>query len=307
MKGPIVVLAGPTASGKTELALRLAEALDGEVVGADSQQVYRSLAIGTAKPSAEARAKVPHHLVDVADLDAQWTAARYVEAAERALSEISGRGRVPLVVGGTFLWIRSLLYGLAPAPPRCEAVRRRLEACAEREGSAALHTRLAQLDPKTAARLHPNDRVRIIRALEVHEVSGEPLSAHLARHVMRPRYRFRLLALAVEREELRARIRRRVEAMIAAGWGEEAEAAAARFGEARVAKVLGYADVLKWRRGKATREETVERIAARTWHYAKRQLLWLRADPHTEWIPAEADPEAVASDLRRWIARQRGT
>ena len=172
----IAVVVGPTASGKSALALELAEAHHGEIVGADSVQVYRWFDVGSSKPTAEERARVPHHLVDVADPDAPLDAASYAELADKAIADVRSRGKLPIVCGGTYLWVRALLYGLAKAPPGDPAIRMRLSAWAEAEGRAALHHRLTEVDPVAAARLSPNDFVRVSRALEVFELSGKPIS-----------------------------------------------------------------------------------------------------------------------------------
>lgn len=305
---PLVVLAGPTASGKSALALALAERLGGEIVSADSQQVYRGLDVGTAKPGPEDRARVPHHLLDVAEPGEQLTAARFVALADAAIAEIDAGGHVALVVGGTGLWIRALVRGLAPAPPRDEGLRARLEAEAAADGAPALHARLARVDPETAARLHPNDRVRIVRALEVHALAGRPLSAILAEHGFEEaRYPHRLLALDPPRDVLRARIRRRVEVMLDGGWIEEtARLLAGEGGAHRLSRVLGYADVAAHLAGELDREALVERVSARTWQYARRQRVWLRGEAGVEWLAPDRDVEALARDLAGWLAAARG-
>jgi tRNA dimethylallyltransferase len=304
MRPALVVIAGPTASGKSALALALAERLGGEIVSADSQQVYRGLDVGTAKPSPEVRAAVPHHLVDIADPDEQLTAARFVALADAAISEIAARGRVPLVTGGTGLWMRALLRGLADAPPRDEALRERLEAEEAAEGQGHLHRRLEGVDPEAAARLHPNDTVRIIRALEVHALTGAPLSAHHAAHGFEEaRYPHRLLALAPERSVLRARIAERVAAMLEAGWIEETRRllASGAVTADRLRKILGYTEVTAHLEGALAREALPDRIAARTWQYAKRQGLWLRQEPAVERLVPPVDEVALASDLAQWL------
>ncbi|MDF1563363.1 MAG: tRNA (adenosine(37)-N6)-dimethylallyltransferase MiaA [Deltaproteobacteria bacterium] len=301
-RSPIVVLAGPTASGKSSLALLLAERLGAELLSVDSQQVYRGMDIGTAKPSAEEQARVPHHGIDLVEPDTQLTAADFVALADEAIEGIAARGGRTLVVGGTGLWVRALLRGLAPAPPRDEALRAELEATLEREGSPALHRRLLSQDPETAARLHPNDHVRIIRALEVAASSGEPISRHQARHGFRDfRYRHRYLALRLPRELHRARIRRRVEEMLAAGWKAEVERLLAAGHGARLRRVLGYAQLVDHLEGRLAGGELVDRTTSRTWAYAKRQLTWLQGEPGVEWLapepPDAAGLEALAGRL----------
>ena len=192
----IAVVVGPTASGKSDLALALAEARGGEIIGADSVQVYRHFDIGSSKPSQGDRERVPHHLIDVVDPNEAIDAASYDERAARAIADVRGRGRLPIVCGGTFLWVRALLYGLAQAPPGDAATRERHGRIAEAEGRPALHARLAAVDAESAARLNPNDFVRVSRALEVFETSGRPLSAWQEEHGFRtPRYRAKLFGV----------------------------------------------------------------------------------------------------------------
>lgn len=225
----IVVVTGPTASGKSALALALARELGGEIVSADSMQVYRHLDIGTAKPSAAERREVPHHLVDVAEPEESYHAARFRQEAARAIEEIAGRGRLPLVVGGTGLYIKVLLQGLAPGPGRCDAVRGELEARWDAGEGAALWAELRRVDPELARALHPRDRTRILRGLEVWRVAGEPLSAIHRRHRFRERpYAALLLGVERPRRELCERIDRRVVEMLEAGWVEEVERVLAR-------------------------------------------------------------------------------
>ena len=299
----IVVLTGATASGKSALALDLAERLGAEIVGADSQQVYRGLDVGTAKPTAADRTRVPHHLLDVAEPGEQLTVARYLALADAAIADIHRRGRRVLVVGGTGLWIRALLHGLAPAPPRDDALRAELEAFADAEGSPALHARLAEVDPEAAARLHPHDRLRLVRALEVHRLSGRPLSGIQADHRFAlARYPHRLLALRLPREVLRARIHRRVEAMLDAGWADEVRRLLAHEGGAhRLPRVLGYAEVAAWAQGDLDRATLVDRLAARTWQYARRQGTWLRKEPGVVWLDPDFDPGRLGAGLEAWL------
>lgn len=304
---PIIVIAGPTASGKSALALELAERLDAEIVNADSQQVYRELEVGTAKPSARDRDRAVHHLVDVASIDEQLTAARFVELADQAIEGIHRRGRAPLVVGGSGLWLRALLRGLAKAPARDSSVRARLEAEAARGEAGLLHRRLREIDPESAERLHPNDTLRLVRALEVFELTGRPLSEHQRAHgFAASRYPHRLIALAFERDELRQRIERRAEAMLRSGWLEETRALLEKgVPRRRLSKVLGYGEVAAHLSSEATFEEMHRRVVVRTWRYAKRQILWLRKEPGVEWLAPPVDPARLAQDLIGWMSRYR--
>lgn len=302
-KRPIVVLAGPTASGKSSLAVELAGLLDGEIINADSQQVYKEPCIGTAKPGSGERDMVRHHLLDLASINDQLTAARFVGHADAAIADISDRGRVPLVVGGSGLWLRSLLWGLADAPERSPAIRARLEAEESAAKPGSLHSRLVEVDPETASRLHPNDKVRIIRALEVFEVTGEPLSAHHARHgLTEPRHPYRLLVLLPARVELRMRIRRRAESMLASGWVKETRALLeGGVPRDRLEKLLGYGETAAYLDGALTSEQMLDQIVSRTWAYAKRQVLWLRKEPFAEWWRPPVDARALAEDLFSWL------
>jgi tRNA dimethylallyltransferase len=295
----VVVVAGPTASGKTRLAIDLALRLGGEVVNADSQQVYRSLDAGTAKPTAAERAEVPHHLFDVAEPGAGFDAARYVALADEAIAGVAARGRLPVVCGGTGLYVRALLHGVADAPGRDPALRARLEAEAARAGRAALHARLATLDPAAAARIGPNDLVRITRALEIAE-GGRTQTEVFAGHAFREdRYRFRLLALDLPRAELHRRIEARAAAMLDGLLGE---ARALRASRAALPPKLpiGYADAALHLAGAIPREEAVRRLATAHRRYARRQIVWLRREAGVEWLRPPVDLDALAESLAAW-------
>jgi tRNA dimethylallyltransferase len=287
----LLCVVGPTASGKSALALRLATALDGEIVSADSMQIYRGFDVGTGKPSAEERALAPHHLIDVADPFEAWDAARWADEAMRVIEEIRARGRVPIVCGGTFLWVRALIYGLAEAPRGDEPLRARHRAWAESEGRPALYAKLLEVDPTTAARLAPNDFVRVSRALEVFELTGKPLSLLQAAHGFKqPRFPARLVGVARERSEQDELIGARVRGMLAAGWVREVEQLqAAGFGEARVMASVGYRQVAEAiAAGTAADEGALATAIVRaTRVFARRQRTWLRDQP-VEWLPADA-------------------
>lgn len=279
----LLVIVGPTASGKSALALRFAEELGGEIVSADSMQIYRGFDIGTGKPTAEERARVPHHLLDVAEPLDTWDAARWAEAASVAIDDIMGRGRLPIVCGGTFLWAKALIYGLVDAPRGDDQLRARHRAIAEAEGRAALHARLAAVDAASASRLAPNDFVRVSRALEVFELTGTPFSQLQAAHGFRaPRFEARLVGVRRERGEQDELIARRVSAMLAAGWVDEVRELVARgFGSARVMQSVGYRQVFEAvTTGVAPDEAAIVRA---TRVFARRQRTWLRDQP-VEWL-----------------------
>jgi tRNA dimethylallyltransferase len=273
----LIAVVGPTASGKTELAIALAERLGGEIVSADSVQIYRRFDIGSGKPSAEELARVPHHLVDVADPLETFDAARYATAADQAMREIASRGKRPIIAGGTFLWVKALLFGLAPAPAADEAIRERHRVEAAREGRASLHARLQTIDPALAIRLHPNDVVRVSRGLEVYELTGRPLSLWQDEHGFREaRGPSRILAVRRTHAALTERIERRVNAWLAGGWVDEVERLGeAGFGHARAMRSVGYREVAEHVAGTIPREQLGPAIVRATRVFARRQRTWL--------------------------------
>jgi tRNA dimethylallyltransferase len=297
---PLLALVGPTASGKTALGIALARALGGEIVSADSQQVYRLLEIGTAKPTAEERAAVPHHLLDVADPAERLSAGEFARLADQAIEGIRARGLLPIVVGGTGLWLRALLLGIVETPPADPQLRARLEREAESLGRPAMHARLAQLDPETAVQIPPQNLVRVVRALEIHALTGQRPSELRASHGFgQLRYRARVLGISPPREELYRRIDRRARAMFEAGLADEVRGLVERgLRDAPALRALGYPQALDLLEGRATREGAIAATAQASRHYAKRQLTWFRADPLVEWIDWPPRPEALAARLR---------
>lgn len=284
----IAVVVGPTASGKSDLALELATAKNGEIIGADSVQVYRYFDVGSGKPSAEERAKVVHHLVDVVDPLDSIDAAGYAERARAAVADVKRRGRLPIVCGGSFLWVRALLYGLAQAPPGDPELRKRHRDIAEAEGRSAVHARLQEVDPESAARLNPNDLVRVSRALEVFESSGRPLSTWHGEHGFRDsHYRARLLGIRWSSDELLARIALRTERAVAGGWIDEVEELVRRgYRDTRPMGSVGYRQVLAYLEGKLGRAELAPEINRATKVFARRQRTWLRDRP-VAWLDGE--------------------
>jgi tRNA dimethylallyltransferase len=284
---PLLVVVGPTATGKTELAVELSERHGGEIVSADSVQIYREFVVGTGKPSAEERARVAHHLIDVVDPLEPVDAARFAELAERAIEDIRARGKRPIVCGGTFLWVRALVYGLAPAPPADPAVRARHRALVEAEGRPALHAALAAVDAVAATRLAPNDFVRVSRALEVFELTGAPLTSFHEQHGFRtPRYQARRLGVKRAPAELDERIARRVRGMLAAGWVDEVRSLlAAGYGSARAMGSVGYKQIHEALRAETSLDDDIlyDPIRRATRVFARRQRTWLR-DENVEWL-----------------------
>ncbi|MBK5274015.1 MAG: tRNA (adenosine(37)-N6)-dimethylallyltransferase MiaA [Desulfuromonadales bacterium] len=287
MPQKILVICGPTASGKSDLALRLARALDGEIINADSMQVYRGMDIGTAKPTPEQCGEVPHHLIDVVHPDQPFSAADFAAAADRAIREISSRGKRSIVVGGTGLYIRALLKGLVDSPGGDVQFRQCLHEEAERTGNQALLERLRRVDPQLAAQLHPNNLVRIIRALEVHHLTGIPLSRYQQEHgFAEQRYRSLQIGIRVERSLLYSRIEERVERMLAEGLLAEVRGlmAAGYDSGMKALRSIGYKEACSCLAGECSLEEARELIKRNTRHYAKRQLTWFTADKDILWL-----------------------
>jgi tRNA dimethylallyltransferase len=288
-----LILTGPTASGKSALALELAPRLNAEIVSADSMTVYRGMDIGTAKPSAEDRARVPHHLIDVLDPWESANVAWWLEQAAERVRDIEARGKTALFVGGTPFYLKALLCGLFPSPPSDEDLRRRLEAEAGAQGNEALHARLAGVDPVSAGRLHPNDVRRVVRALEVWHLTGRPLSAWQRQDWWGgdgPRFRAgSCLAIDVPRPELYARIDRRVEGMFAAGWVDEVR----RLRELprplsrEASQALGYREIGEYLDGRRSLPETMALVQLRTRQFAKRQLTWFRGLPGCDFCESK--------------------
>jgi tRNA dimethylallyltransferase len=296
----VAVIAGPTASGKTALAVALAGRVGGEIVNADSQQVYRGLDVGTAKPTPAERAAVPHHLLDVVEPGEGMDAARFVALADAAIADVAARGRVPVVAGGTGLYVRALLHGVVAAPGRDPALRARLEEEAARLGRPALHARLASVDPEAAARIRPNDLVRIVRALEIAAGGRRPSELYAAHAFREDRYDAVLVALDPPREELHARIDARVRDMFTGGMLDEARALAARFGEAVPPRLpIGYAEAVAVVRGALDREEAIRRVQVAHRRYARRQVIWLRRERGVAWLRSPYDVEGLARRVER--------
>jgi tRNA dimethylallyltransferase len=297
-----LALAGPTATGKTALAVALAEKTGAEIVSCDSRQIYRGLTIGTAKPTEAERARAAHHLLDVADPTERWSAGRWADEARRALAGIAERGRAALIVGGSGLYLRALRDGLAPLP-RDPLVRRELQSDADARGLAALHAELTELDPAAAAGIHPHNRERLLRALEVCRITRQPMSALWARGSGSNAFPVALVVLDRPRPELAARIDERVEAMFDAGLLAEVDALVrAGFApEWPAYRTLGYPEAVRCLRGEWGRAESIARIQIRSRQFAKRQRTWFRAEPDAEWI--EMPAESIEPIVERLAAR----
>jgi tRNA dimethylallyltransferase len=290
----LIIVQGPTASGKSELAVRLAELFSGEVVNADSMQVYRSMDIGTAKPSADQLRRVPHHLLDIVDPDQTFSAADFCREAEKVIGDITRRGKNIFVCGGTGLYIRALTKGLMDSPPGDAALRTELKDLAAREGNAALHRHLREVDPLSAERIHPNDQFRIIRALEVYQMTGRPISALRGEHRFETvRYDYRKIAVSMDRESLYRNIDNRVDSMIRNGFLDEVKTllAAGYSPRLKPMRSLGYRHLCDYLEGALSLEDAIAAMKRDTRRYAKRQLTWFNQDSEIKWIEY---PENVA-------------
>ena len=297
----IVVIAGPTAVGKTDLSLKLARRIGGEIVSADSMQVYRGLDVGTDKVSPEKSGGIKHYLIDVREPYESFSVADFVREADRAIREIWRRGKIPIIVGGTGFYIDALLYGIPPLPPRSEAFRRKLEGKSTEE----LFSLLRKVDPEYAERINRNDRRRIVRALEVYELTGKPLS-HFQRKGER-RYRFLAYFIYRNRDELYRRIEDRVDFQIRRGLVEEAKRLL-RFGKGITAfQALGYKEMLEYIEGRMTFDEAVRLLKRRTKEFARRQFTWFRKRPEFKWINlSEVGEEGAIRIIEKDIEKMKG-
>jgi len=292
----IVALVGPTGSGKTELSLQLATRWNAEIVNADSRQVYRRLDIGSAKPTAAQRALAPHHLLDVVDPEELFDCARYRQLASAAIADITRRGKRVLLVGGTGLYLKVLLRGVFAGPSRDPVLRARLES-QEATEPGSLHRQLGTIDPATAARVHAHDRMRVIRALEVWELTGKPISAWQAEHAFAEApFETLLLGLSLPRAELYARVTARCETMVRHGLIEEVQALYASGLDPALPALrsLGYREIGEYVRGSCDLPAALAAMAQATRRFAKRQLTWFRADPRIVWCAPELNAMEAA-------------
>jgi tRNA dimethylallyltransferase len=303
---PLIVLVGPTASGKTSLALRLAEEFHGEIISCDSVAVYRELEIGTAKPTREERALVQHHMIDVVSPDQACTAGNYSRQAREALTGITERGHLPIVAGGTGLYLRALIDGLFPAPPQKPGQRERLRKLAKTKGSAYLHRLLTRLDTTAAAAIHVNDVPKVIRAIEVSLAAEGPLTKQWQKgRNSLTGYRILRLGLNPPRNRLYERINQRAAAMFDRGLIEETERLIARYGpDCRPLTSLGYAEAMAVLQNKVTRELAVTQAQQGHRNYAKRQLTWFRREPNMHWLEGCGGDEDITEQALQLVAAQ---
>jgi len=305
----LVVILGPTASGKTALSLHLAERLQGEIVSCDSVAVYRELEIGTAKPSQEERRRVPHHLIDIAGPEESVTAGDYSRLARQAISDIAARGHLPIVVGGSGLYLRALLEGLFSGPPRSEELRIRLRERAQERGTDYLHKLLRRIDPAAAQTIHANDVTKVVRALEVSISARTPMTG-LWRQGRDALQGFRILRVGLnpDREALYARINQRAQEMFSNGMLEETRVLVERYGSsAWPLNSLGYKQAMQHLRGEISLEQAV--LAAQQGHrnYAKRQMTWFRREPEVHWVTDFGSDPAVQKHIVDLVRARAGS
>ena len=295
----LIVISGPTATGKTDLGAALALSVNGEVISADSMQIYRGMDIGTAKPTAEEMRGVPHHMIDVADPGETWSVARWADMAAAAAEDILARGRQPIVVGGTNQYIDALLSGTDFAAAGDAALRAALGAEYDDLGGDAFRAKLAAVDPERAAKLAPGDKKRLVRALEVYTLTGETITSHDRRtRLAPPRFGSLRFALTYDcRETLYRRIRQRVDRMEERGLFEEVEALLRRGvpPESTAMQAIGYKEAAAALRGECSRAEALEAVKTASCRYAKRQLTWLRRDAALHWLPRETYPDTASA------------
>lgn len=304
-KIPVLVVCGPTASGKTGLSLSLAERLPIEIISADSRQVYRQMDIGTAKATAAERALVPHHMIDLIDPDEEFSVAQFVDRARPLINEIAGRGKIPCLVGGTGLYIRALLGGLADLPTADQALRDRLHQREIEVGAGTLHAELERIDPLAAERIHSNNTIRLVRALEVYHLSGRTLTELQAEHQFADQpYRVMKLAPTQERAELYRRIDLRAAQMLVEGLVEETRGIIERYSvELKALQTLGYREVVRYLDEPNSDQQMLEDIRTSTRQYAKRQLTWFRKEPEIIWVDSSTESGRVLRSIEDFVSQ----
>jgi len=298
---PAIVIVGPTAAGKTAVAIALAQKIGAEILSADSRQFYYWLDIGTAKPSPRERARVPHHFVDILPPEADYSAGEFSRQARQRIADLRHEGKNAVVVGGSGMYIQALLDGFFEPQARDKALQRQLKRRARERGSEALYAKLQRIDPERAAQLHPNDAHRIVRALEVFYATGQKFSDLQRQPRVPADFDFRQFGLAWPREHLYARIEQRVEEMLQQGLEREVRALLARgiSPETNALQTVGYKEMIQYIRGEIDFDEAVQQIKQHTRNYAKRQLTWFRKDPRIRWIEVQPGdtPEQIAEGI----------
>lgn len=295
-KPKVIIICGPTGIGKTAVGINLAEKFGGEIISADSMQIYRHMDIGTAKPTAEECRRIPHHMIDIVDPDEEFDAVQFSELARTTIAALNTQGRLSFVVGGTGLYIKALLHGLFQSEPVDPKIRYRLKLELEQEGSRSLYQRLGKLDPDAAARLHPNDSYRIIRALETIESSGKSISKHHRQHGFQDApFNALKIGLRIDRAKLYARIDRRVDAMIQAGLMKEVKnlLGMGYSPELKSMQSIGYRHMAEFLAGRLPWEECIRTLKRDTRRFAKRQFTWFGADPQIKWYEPDQLNEMI--------------
>ena len=301
----LAIVLGPTASGKTALSRALAERFDGEVVNFDSVAMYREFDIGTAKPTAAERGRTPHHLLDSIAPTSHVTAGEYSRQARQVLTEIKARGHLPILVGGTGLYLRALLEGLFPGPERSEKLRERLRERAESRGSSYLHRILRRLDRVAAEKIHANDTPKLIRAIEVCLASRRKMTELWQQHGRDPLRGFRILRLGLDpdRQSLYDRINHRAQQMFEAGLIEETQRLVETYGDAAgPLSSLGYKQAVQLLRGELTREQALQAVQQAHRNYAKRQMTWFRREPQVHWLRGFGDDAPIQKTAAEWVS-----
>ena len=300
---PLVAVLGPTASGKTALSLTLAERFNGEIVNCDSVAMYREFDLGTAKPTASERARAPHHLLDCVAPTSPVTAGEYARQARQALDEIKARSRLPILVGGTGLYLRALLEGLFPGPQRSEELRERLRELDNRRGSNYLHRILRRLDPAAAEKIHANDTPKLIRAIEVCLASRQKMTELWQQREPLRGFHIVRLGLDPDRQALYDRINRRAQQMFEAGLVEETQRLLEKYGDAAgPLSSLGYKQAVQFLRGELTREQALQAAQQAHRNYAKRQMTWFRREPEVHWLRGFGDDKQVQETASAWVS-----
>jgi len=300
MKERLVFLVGPTAIGKTGISIELAGLINGEIVSCDSMQVYKGMDTGTSKPDKGLIARIPHHMIDVIEPSDEFSVAQFRRMAVKAIEDIIARGKAPLAVGGSGLYVKVLIYGIFEAPSTDREFRDRLKQEADEFGAEILYKRLEEIDKEAAAGIHPNDQRRILRALEVYEKAKAPISRLKTNTVgLSDKYEIRIFGLNMERPALYKKIEERVDLMFRGGLVEEAKGLMRQKLSLTASQALGYKEVFAFLRGEYNIEETKRLIKRNTRHYAKRQLTWFRRDKRIEWIilDEDFDPKEIAKEI----------
>lgn len=299
----IIVICGPTGVGKSSIAVLMAKRFNGEIVNADSQQVYRGFDIGTAKLGDKEREGIPHHVVDVVEPNESFDAAKYVVLADRAIEDIRSRGKNVFIVGGTGMYIRLLIEGVCKAPPRYPKIREELERQIKEYGLACLHERLRQVDPITARVVHQNDQIRIIRALEIYEITGMPVSQFYAEHRFAgKRYQALKIGINMDRKELYDKLNARVDNMLSRGWEKEVKTLLKNYSvDCQAFAAIGYKEMASLVAGRLPLETAASLIKRHSRQYAKRQLTWFRADKEISWF-VPGDVEAISRNVESFLS-----